>query len=413
MEPYQGHVPNRSPVSTSAKRQRRRERKEAHLNKVQQLLRQQRLETTASVPTWPTDEQARRLAADAVALAHPENNQVDNAIMHRNLSMWKPYNGKAWLARQVPGFLNIAAFISRGAYGQVFIVKHGWQAVVQALAQWGTQRTWSRSVTRPARQGGTAAAELSADIQRLPAVVLKIQSLDEKVRFYQAINEERFARHVAAARILTHAGKLRGRDCFTKTLFGATVNTGEPIMRTVSPCRFTVMGYISEPITLRQYMKTQLPYTAQDYVLLERAVMTMWLSGVLHCDLHYDNVLLSYQHEFVEKHKYVYRPYIIDFGYAIPFPEHMRSQVLQAWNADWNSTRLDFMVAEAEALVKDRKAGEGFDEINWDVKLLKAVRDHYHITAADIHAARQQLYQARHTSNTAINMVKNNKDNGT
>lgn len=95
----------------------------------------------------------------------------------------------------------------------------------------------------------------------------------------------------------------------------------------------TVMGEApGQP--LNHYLKEKKHLTALQYALIEKAILTLWVLGAIHADLHTGNMFIDDKTQKVT---------IIDFGYAMVLPKVMGKKVRTALNkgADlehlWNS----------------------------------------------------------------------------
>ena len=80
----------------------------------------------------------------------------------------------------------------------------------------------------------------------------------------------------------------------------------------------TVMELVNGD-TLYDYVRRKKVLTASTYLNIEKAIVSMWLNGIVHGDLHEDNILISPTGN---------RVWIIDFGFAVVLPTN-RLQALK------------------------------------------------------------------------------------
>lgn len=73
----------------------------------------------------------------------------------------------------------------------------------------------------------------------------------------------------------------------------------------------TFMEFVSGE-TLFNYLGRR-PMTAVTYLVIEKAIVTMWLTGIVHGDLHEDNIMISPNGT---------KAWIIDFGFAVVLPSN-------------------------------------------------------------------------------------------
>ena len=122
--------------------------------------------------------------------------------------------------------------------------------------------------------------------------------------------------------------------------------------------------------------------SAKEYVLVERAVVKMWLLGVVHADLHMSNIMFEPNGGIVT---------VLDFGFAVPLPEDVIRKlrkncgVLAGADADVVYEGLHPYVAST---IKRRM--NGIRSFNSDGDLLKRLKGLVRDVGA-IHLARQAL----------------------
>lgn len=124
----------------------------------------------------------------------------------------------------------------------------------------------------------------------------------------------------------------------------------------------TVMGEApGQPLS--SFLKQKKHLSALQYALIERAILTLWVLGAVHADLHTGNMFID------DKSR---RVTIIDFGYAMVLPKGMGKKVKTALNkgADlellWNSKTV--------GLQKYVNAIQGGREFAWYNPEAKAAR---------------------------------------
>lgn len=88
----------------------------------------------------------------------------------------------------------------------------------------------------------------------------------------------------------------------------------------------SVMSMVSG-MPLSQYGKTY-PITADLYVKAEKAIVSLWLLGIAHCDLHMGNVFVS------KTPRSGFKVSLIDFGFAVILPPDRRQAVQKAINSN-------------------------------------------------------------------------------
>ena len=102
---------------------------------------------------------------------------------------------------------------------------------------------------------------------------------------------------------------------------------------------------------------------ATEYVLIERAVLKLWLLGVVHADLHMSNIMYD-----VDTNKVT----ILDFGFAVPLPEDviktLRKNCKLLNDADVSEV-YDMLHGYVESTIKRRM--NGIKEFNTDGLLLR------------------------------------------
>ena len=82
---------------------------------------------------------------------------------------------------------------------------------------------------------------------------------------------------------------------------------------------FVTVMELANGDTLYEYLRRKKVLTAATYLNIEKAIVTMWLNGIVHGDLHEDNILVSPTGN---------RVWIIDFGFAVVLPAN-RLQALK------------------------------------------------------------------------------------
>jgi tRNA A-37 threonylcarbamoyl transferase component Bud32 len=80
----------------------------------------------------------------------------------------------------------------------------------------------------------------------------------------------------------------------------------------------TVMQFVQGD-TLYDFIKHRRTISASTYLNIEKAVVSMWLNGIVHGDLHADNILISPSGNKV---------WLVDFGFAVVLPDN-RLQALR------------------------------------------------------------------------------------
>lgn len=80
----------------------------------------------------------------------------------------------------------------------------------------------------------------------------------------------------------------------------------------------TVMELVNG-VTLYEYLRGKRTLTPSTYLNIEKAIVSMWLNGIVHGDLHDDNIMVSRNGS---------RVWVIDFGFAVVLPDN-RLQALK------------------------------------------------------------------------------------
>ncbi len=88
---------------------------------------------------------------------------------------------------------------------------------------------------------------------------------------------------------------------------------------------FVSVMSLARGMPLGMYMK-QHPLTAEAYVQVEKSVASMWLLGIVHGDLHHNNVFLS------RTKSGAFSSWLIDFGMAVVLPADKRAAVQKVIN---------------------------------------------------------------------------------
>jgi serine/threonine protein kinase len=92
------------------------------------------------------------------------------------------------------------------------------------------------------------------------------------------------------------------RDISPKFYFGGADPTARLFI--------TVMEFVNGD-TLYKYLSKRSNITASTYLAIEKAIVTMWLTGIVHGDLHEDNIMISPNGS---------KAWVIDFGFAVVLP---------------------------------------------------------------------------------------------
>lgn len=82
---------------------------------------------------------------------------------------------------------------------------------------------------------------------------------------------------------------------------------------------FVTVMQLVQGDTLDNYLRRKKVLTAATYLIIEKAIVTMWLNGIVHGDLHTDNIMITPSGNKV---------WLIDFGFAVVLPDN-RLQALK------------------------------------------------------------------------------------
>jgi hypothetical protein len=239
-------------------------------------------------------------------------------------------------------------------------------------------------------------------VDRETQVVVKVQPLLSKAASKAAYVEDYVHRKVNDFRtVLDCRGEdggatvhqvWRGSRIAPAFLFGCLVRAATDsfpaFSQQPSAFRVTFMQLVEDPLTLHAYMKLYMEVDELMYVHLERCVMTMWLSGYAHCDLHTGNVMMVFDRNV---HRHV--PVLIDFGYAVRLDQEVVDSLKAEWSIQWQSP--DYMRidnAKLRHFTKVRKYMDGLHAFNWEGKLLHDIRDNFRLDPAKIVHERKQLH---------------------
>jgi hypothetical protein len=166
--------------------------------------------------------------------------------------------------------------------------------------------------------------------------------------------------------------------------------------------RLTFMAPVREAQTLGSYLLSGGAVSEALYVRLERAVLTVWLAGYAHCDLHPHNVLLGafYDGDGRAEHEHKQQPAIIDFGGALKLHAGLVGGVRARWARSWADpaapAHLDgYVGARVREYAQKRVAAMGDPRLlNWEGALLRGLFHAFHLDAARVVAERRKLYSA-------------------
>lgn len=223
------------------------------------------------------------------------------------------------------------------------------------------------------------------------SMALKIEFITNVEDEMNMIKENRIHRHVVGftKQMVMHDGSTQlfsGKSFFPEFIFAGTYTNG--------PCnarfRVSAMSYMDKPMTLMKYLEKDNKFDALMYAMLEKEILTMWLAGFSHADLHYMNILMV-EETFGDEHMYV--PKVIDFGYSVAIPQVYVQRIERNWKLNWQKE--SYMNIANRGLLKhvrDRFKDMKFLEFNWEGSLLANLRKLYKLSPENIVDARRKLH---------------------
>lgn len=365
-----------------ARHARKRERKESD---VACLIKSTRLSTEHDVRrarvrqyrhTWndplldaPQDAQSRR-ALEGVAVPSFDREDGVQDVAYERSRMCKRL--RSLLEQQGGGFRTLAS----GTFGTLGSVSGDWRGALARLR--GMCTNWV-----PGEVPG-AAAQVALKVELLTC------SHDER----STVKENLVLRHLCEARSVVECGSgdrhsFVGRPVYPAFFGGGTLP--ESAETRGHRYRVSFMALLDQPVTMHAYLLMHYELTPYQYVLLERAVLTTWLAGVAHADLHFGNVLMVLERQ--DDGAWLHVPRLVDMGMAVRLaPEHVE-QVRAGWARGWDSAEyLDVCPPDVRTYVLERLAAQQYSYFNWEGNLLAALRSMFGIRGEDIVSARQRLY---------------------
>lgn len=325
--------------------------------------------------------------------------------------------------------------IGQGAFGRVFSMKthEALPCIVNWLRKYSkdiTDRVYSRYL-QPSEKQWTKLETMSNQklrkhVKSSRRLVIKIQVLDGKeygrqrvikedvlLRFINSVDEDRVY-HVNINDLGSHdeqekdislntvkmlkrnkhvspinQGETRSTRCsdcknilvegskyFPRFLFGATFR---------NQYRITVMTHLNGD-TLTEYLRKNKKFRLQHYVILEKALMTLWGTGTVHGDLHPSNIMMVKTIDIQGNEEY--EPYIFDLGYALRFDvspmsqtgvnkttwKHPLTTLHQRWNEGYMNGEWAMFTKEAALNIRNKFIRARVFKTYFDWKLLESLQ---------------------------------------
>ncbi|GAQ92461.1 Protein kinase-like protein containing BRO family, N-terminal domain [Klebsormidium nitens] len=209
-------------------------------------------------------------------------------------------------------------------------------------------------------------ASLSSDVignpQSAPQkVIIKVHRLDKFDDIAAARMECKMQAWIHSQETTFQGAKVRGSEVVPPIFYAGLLDGGEKGMVFI-----TVMGE-APGVVLREFLtRRSNRLTGFEYALIERAILTLWLLGVVHADLHEANIFIDEKSEKVT---------IIDFGYALILPKARATQVRTAldqganMNTLWNDKKTGLRMN-----VNAIQAGRRYDWYNPEAKAARYFR---------------------------------------
>ena len=250
--------------------------------------------------TPPTHNEARLVVTERTAqnTVLPEVGQVITRWQPRRNVQTSLFDGRRWA-----NWLGTA--IGQGAYGVAFRCQVNSPAVYNALELVRAASTFWVEY-RPVKVGTQVVVKVTRDESRSPTGGVGQGTLDEFA--LENIKEATLHKHLDEARCLNLWGM--APLCVSKYVpdlywAGLVVNQA-----TGRRCYVTVMG-VAPGIPVGKFLSGKRSLDAETFLRIERAAAALWSQGVVHADLHKDNMMYDAATKKLT---------IIDFGFGVLLP---------------------------------------------------------------------------------------------
>lgn len=277
--------------------------------------------------------------------------------------------------------------IGNGSYGLTLLLEgEAWQRAVQRLD--GNVNSFNRTYSSQVSRGGARRGNLELREKTAGRAVVKLQVLQSRNGRRTAVKEDLVLRYINQV----HPSRLRaridncetlatGEQAFPEFLYGCTMWTPSGVFR------LSFLSYLEGSLTLGSFLVRfgTRAFTVRHYVQLERALMTLWLAGFVHGDVHDSNVMMVPRAGAPTE----YDPYLIDLGFAVRLPEEVVKEMADLWRVDYLTERMRMFTRAAVNVVRTRLIQRGYKSANPDWKFLAGIRQVLRLSDADILRERQ------------------------
>ncbi|GAQ90995.1 Putative kinase family protein, partial [Klebsormidium nitens] len=193
-------------------------------------------------------------------------------------------------------------------------------------------------------------------------VIIKVHRLDKFDDIAAARMECKMQAWLHSQETTFRGTQVRGSEVVPPVFYAGLLDGG----RRMGMVFITVMGE-APGVVLREFLRRRSnELTGFEYALIERAILTLWLLGVVHADLHEENIFIDEKSEKVT---------IIDFGYALILPKAKATQVRAALNHGANTNTLwNDKKTGLRKYVNAIQGGRGYDWYNPEAKVARYFR---------------------------------------
>jgi hypothetical protein len=255
--------------------------------------------------------------------------------------------------------------LGSGQYGDVYLLRCQLPETLQKVVSWVRSPTATKHPPL-AVESCCRARDVVTALGHETEIVVKLQPLADHREERVAIQEEHC--HIRAFRCRTRfpsGTTVEGSSFVPKPYGGATLVFCDAL-KTVR-YRMTLMEHVRDAVTMTQHVRSNRGMDFQTYWHLEASMCAMWLRGIIHGDVHPENVLVRHDGTIC----------LLDFGMAIMLPPRLRRDLDRALSskrpeADPDECLNDELVKYVQGVM--RRRGIDVNACNLDHDMLAWVR---------------------------------------